>query len=218
MWHTYVAIGDSIAEGFGDMVPGYDNHGWVPLVVGQLRKLNPEIKAYNFGQPGSTIETVKQFQVEGALAKAPDLITLTIGANDANEAGWTSKSFANQYAGLLQFLIAPGRTLITMTYPSSEDVFRDNFRNSVQVDGWSRYFERLNDINQTIRETSKTYNLVCFEFEGFEPFHAPQNLSNDMVHPNSRGYWLAAQHMLSLFQTHFALPELVLIVPEKNPP
>ncbi len=218
MWHTYVAIGDSIAEGFGDMVPGYDNHGWVPLVVGQLRKLNPEIKAYNFGQPGSTIETVKQFQVEGALAKAPDLITLTIGANDANEAGWTSKSFANQYAGLLQFLIAPGRTLITMTYPSSEDVFRDNFRNSVQVDGWSRYFERLNDINQTIRETSKTYNLVCFEFEGFEPFHDPQNLSNDMVHPNSRGYWLAAQHMLSLFQTHFALPELVLIVPEKNPP
>lgn len=218
MWHTYVAIGDSIAEGFGDMVPGYDNHGWVPLVVGQLRKLNPEIKAYNFGQPGSTIETVKQFQVEGALAKAPDLITLTIGANDANEAGWTSKSFANQYAGLLQFLIAPGRTLITMTYPSSEDVFRDNFRNSVQVDGWSRYFERLNDINQTIRETSKTYNLVCFEFEGFEPFHDPQNLSNDMVHPNSRGYWLAAQHMLSLFQTHFALPELVLIVPEKDPP
>lgn len=218
MWHTYVAIGDSIAEGFGDMVPGYDNHGWVPLVVGQLRKLNPEIKAYNFGQPGSTIETVKQFQVEGALAKAPDLITLTIGANDANEAGWTSKSFANQYAGLLQSLIAPGRTLITMTYPSSEDVFRDNFRNSVQVDGWSRYFERLNDINQTIRETSKTYNLVCFEFEGFEPFHDPQNLSNDMVHPNSRGYWLAAQHMLSLFQTHFALPELVLIVPEKDPP
>jgi hypothetical protein len=28
-----------------------------------------------------------------------------------------------------------------------------------------------------------------------------------MVHPNSRGYWLAAQHILRLFQTHFSLPQ-----------
>lgn len=216
MWNTYVAIGDSITEGFGVMVPGYDNHGWVPLVVGQLRKLNPEMKAYNFGQPGSTIETVKQFQVEGALAKAPDLITLTIGANDANEPSWSPISFANQYAGLLQALIAPERTLITMTYPSSEEVFRDNFRNRGQADGWSYYFERLDEINRTIRETSKRYNLVCFEFEDFEPFKDPQNLSYDMVHPNSKGYWLAANHILSLFQTHFSLSELVLIVPETD--
>jgi lysophospholipase L1-like esterase len=206
MWHTYVALGDSITEGFGEPVAGYDNHGWVPLVVGQLLKLNPEMKAYNFGQPGSTIETVKQFQLEGALAKAPDLITLTIGANDANESGWTPTSFANQYAGLLTSLIAPGRTLITMTYPYSEDIFRDNLSNIAQVDGWSYYFERLDEINRTIRETSKRYNLVCFEFEGFEPFKDPQNLSRDMVHPNSRGYWLAAQHILRLFQTHFSLP------------
>jgi lysophospholipase L1-like esterase len=206
MWHTYVAIGDSITEGFGDQVPGYDNHGWVPLVVGQLRKLYPGMKAYNFGACGSTVETVKQYQVNKALEQNPDLVTLTIGANDANDAGWTSKSFAHQYAGLLQTLIAPGRTLITMTYPSYEDIFRDNFRNSAQADGWSRYFERLKDINQTIRETSKRYNLVYFEIEGFEPLKDPQNLSHDMVHPNSKGYWLAAQHMLSLFQINFSLP------------
>jgi lysophospholipase L1-like esterase len=218
MWNTYIAIGDSITEGFGDPVPGYDNHGWVPLVVEKLRKLNPEMKANNFGQPGSTIEMVKQYQVNKALAQNPDLITLTIGANDANEAAWTSTSFANQYAALLQSLISPGRTLITMTYPSSGDVFQAKFRNSVQVNGWSRYFERLNDINQTIRETSKRYNLVCFEFQDFEPFKDPQNLSYDMVHPNSKGYWLAAQHILRLFQTQYALPESVLIVPEKDLP
>jgi lysophospholipase L1-like esterase len=206
MWNTYVAIGDSITEGFGDPVAGYDNHGWVPLVVGQLRKLNPGMKAYNFGACASTVEMVKQYQVKKALAQNPDLVTLTIGANDANEPGWISTSFANQYAGLLQSLIATGRTLITLTYPTYEDIFRENFRNSAQVDGWSYYFKRLDEINRTIRETSKRYNLVCFEFEGFEPFKDPQNLSYDMVHPNSKGYWLAAQHILSLFQTHFSLP------------
>ena len=216
MWNTYVAIGDSIAEGFGDQVPGYDNHGWVPLVVGQLRKLNPGMKAYNFGQPGSTIETVKRFQIEGALAKAPDLVTLTIGANDANEPGWSPLSFASQYAGLLQDLISSRRTLITMTYPSSKDIFRGKFGNRALANGWSHYFERLNDINQTIRETSKTYNLMCLEFEDFEPFSDPQNLSRDMVHPNSKGYWHAAQYILKLFQTHFALPDSALIIQETD--
>ena len=214
MWNKFVVIGDSIAEGFGDPFPGYDNHGWVPLVVQQLRKLSPIMKAFNFGACGSTIEMVKQYQLNKALAQNPDLITLTIGANDANEPGWTATSFTNQYAGLLQALISPGRTLITMTYPSSEDIFRGKYGDRIQASGWSHYFERLNEINQIIRAKSKTNNLVCFDFEDFEPFTDPKNLSYDMVHPNSKGYWLAANHILSLFQTHFALPELDLLYSE----
>jgi len=46
------------------------------------------------------------------------------------------------------------------------------------------------------------------EFEDFKPLTDFKNLNGDMVHPNAKGYWHAANYILDLLQKHFALPGL----------
>jgi len=155
---------------------------------------------------GSTVEEVIDTQVKKALDKNPDLITLTIGGNDARDPNWTSSIFSQQYSDLINSLILPDGTLITMTYPntniSKEDLIK-KFGDNERTQGWLLYFKRMKKINQIIRKVSNKNNLFCMEFEDFEPARDPRNLSQDMVHPNSRGYWYAAKHIIELFKSHY---------------
>jgi len=211
MWNTFVALGDSIVEGIGDIYLGYENKGWVDIVGRELIKSNPGMKYFNFGVGGSTVKEVINNQVKRALDKDPGLIILTIGGNDARDPGWTSSMFSQQYSGLIKSLMLPDVTLVTMTYPntniSREDLIK-KFGNNERTKGWLLYFRRMKKINQIIRKTSSENDLFCMEFEDFGPARDQKNLSQDMVHPNSRGYWYAAQHIIELFKTHFSLSDL----------
>ena len=211
MWNTFIALGDSIVEGVGDIYPGYENKGWVDLVAKELIKLSPDMKYYNFGVGGSTIEEVINTQVKKALNKNPDLITLTIGGNDARNPGWTPSIFSQRYSDLINSLILPDLTLVTMTYPNtniSKENLIEKYDDTPRTKGWLLYFRRMKKINQIIRRISIDNDIFCMEFEDFEPARDPQNLSQDMVHPNSRGYWYAANYIIELFKTHFGLADL----------
>lgn len=208
MWNTFITLGDSIVEGIGDIYPGYDNKGWVDLVAEELIKSNPNMRYYNFGEGGSTVEEVINNQVKKALDKNPDLITLTIGGNDARNPDWTSSVFSQRYSDLINSLILPDITLITMTYPDtniSKEELIEKSGNNERTKSWLLYFRRIKKINQIIRQISAENDILCMEFEDFEPAKDPQNLSQDMVHPNSRGYWHAANHVIDLFKSHFGL-------------
>jgi lysophospholipase L1-like esterase len=206
MWNTFIVLGDSIAEGAGDIYPGYENVGWVDLVAEELIKSNPGMKYYNFAVGGSTVIEVINDQVKKALNKNPDLITLIIGGNDARDPNWTSSMFSQQYSDLINSLMLTDATLVTMTYPntniSKEDLIA-KFGDNERTRGWLLYFRRMKRINQIIRRISGENKLFCMEFEDFEPARDPKNLSQDMVHPNSRGYWYAADHIIKLFRNHF---------------
>jgi len=211
MWNTFIALGDSIVEGVGDIYPGYENKGWVDLVAKELIKLSPDMKYYNFGVGGSTIEEVINTQVKKALNKNPDLITLTIGGNDARNPRWTPSIFSQRYSDLINSLILPDLTLVTMTYPNtniSKENLIEKYDDTPRTKGWLLYFRRMKKINQIIRRISIDNDIFCMEFEDFEPARDPQNLSQDMVHPNSRGYWYAANYIIELFKTHFGLADL----------
>lgn len=212
MWNTFVALGDSIVEGIGDICPGYENKGWVDLFAEKLNRSNPGLQYYNLGIGGSTVEEVINSQVKRALDKKPDLITLTIGGNDARDPGWTASSFSRQYSGLINSLMLPDATLVTMTYPNtniSKEVLLEKFGDNERTKGWLLYFRRMKRINHIIRQVSSENDLFCMEFEDFQPASDKKNLSKDMVHPNSRGYWYAARHVVELFKRHFDLAGMV---------
>jgi hypothetical protein len=93
-----------------------------------------------------------------------------------------------------------------MTYPNtniSKEILIKKFGDNERTQGWLLYFKRMKKINQIIRKVSSKNNLFCMEFEDFEPARDPKNLSQDMVHPNSRGYWYAAKHIIELFKSHY---------------
>ena len=48
------------------------------------------------------------------------------------------------------------------------------------------------------------------EFEDFKPLTDPKNLSGDMVHPNVKGYWHAANYILEHPETNirYYIPDI----------
>jgi len=212
MWNTYIALGDSIVEGKGDHYSGYDNKGWVPLVGEKLKKFNPEMKYYNFGRCGGTIDSVLNTQVQKAIDKKPDLIILTIGGNDARESNWTPDLFSKKYLNLIKLLKLPNLTLITMTYAYlnySEEELQERYGDNPKVVKWfPLHFKRVKDVNHIIRKISKEHDLNCLEFEDYKPVKDPDNISKDLLHPNSRGYWYIANYIIELLQIRFKLSNL----------
>lgn len=81
----YVAIGDSLTEGIGDLT---DSGGFVPLVAKDLQenyRLNA-VQTDNFGKNGDRSDQIlkrikKNQEIQDRLASA-DIITLTVGGND----------------------------------------------------------------------------------------------------------------------------------------
>lgn len=81
----YVAIGDSLTEGIGDIE---NKGGYVPIVTDKLREATgiEAIDASNFGKAGDTSSQIKKRiesndEIQASLKKA-DFILLTVGGND----------------------------------------------------------------------------------------------------------------------------------------
>jgi acyl-CoA thioesterase-1 len=79
---TYVALGDSVAQGVGASRP---ERGYVGLIAAELAARTGEsVRIINLSRSGARIRDVlsKQLPALRSLAVAPDLVTIDIGAND----------------------------------------------------------------------------------------------------------------------------------------
>jgi lysophospholipase L1-like esterase len=75
----YVALGDSTVEGIG---ASHVNLNYVSRLHARLRARFPNARVTNLGVGGATSEDVIARQLERAIKRRPDLVTLSIGPND----------------------------------------------------------------------------------------------------------------------------------------
>ncbi|WP_193608249.1 SGNH/GDSL hydrolase family protein [Nocardioides lijunqiniae] len=80
---TYVAIGDSLSEGVGD-VPWPDGtaRGWTDRLAGLLADHHASCDYANLAVRGYQAAQVRDRQLAAAVALAPDVVTITAGMND----------------------------------------------------------------------------------------------------------------------------------------
>lgn len=75
----YVALGDSTVEGVGASRPDFN---YVSRLHARLRARYPNARVTNLGVGGATSSDVLARQLERAIKRHPDLVTLSIGPND----------------------------------------------------------------------------------------------------------------------------------------
>ncbi len=97
---VYVALGDSTTEGVGASHP---SKSFPYLVYKAIKKELGKVEHYNFGKKHSKIRNVLQTQLPKTLKLQPDLVTISIGYNDAARKIGTKK-FRKDFQTLLKTL------------------------------------------------------------------------------------------------------------------
>lgn len=195
MWSTFVALGDSLAEGWGDPAGGERPRSWNDWVADGLRARGGATRYVNLGWRGSTVADVLRDQVPAALTTAPDLATVTVGANDALSPGWSARTFEAQLGAVVGPLVDSGATVATFTYPRATSSASTTTSNHPAALG--EYLARLGELNAAVRAVSRDLGAVVLDFEAFAPASEPGAMSADQVHPNARGYLLLGQVALN---------------------
>ncbi|MGY0487846.1 SGNH/GDSL hydrolase family protein [Streptomyces sp. WG-D5] len=77
----FAALGDSLTEGVGDPVGG-GWRGWAALLADGLTPAEVPVVFRNFAASGAQTSDVLARQLPGALAFAPDLVSVLVGVND----------------------------------------------------------------------------------------------------------------------------------------
>ena len=79
---SFVAIGDSFTEGYGDYYPDGGCRGWADRFAQMLDDREPGLTYANLGIRGKMLHQVISEQVPRVAAMQPDLVSLAAGGND----------------------------------------------------------------------------------------------------------------------------------------
>lgn len=171
---TYVALGDSAAQGLGASKPEL---GYVGLLAKQIAQATGKrVRIVNLSVSGAQIEDVINKQLPELKNYKPDLLTVEIGANNVTH--WNPTLFTKQYNQLAQAL-PPGTIISNIPY------FGGRIRRNTQAIVAS----------QIIAQAADTYHLKLVDLQSYTREHQSiRNYSWDLFHPSNRGYrnWDAA--------------------------
>lgn len=182
----YVALGDSTAEGIGASSP---EKSYPALIYKALQREYKVVQFYNYGKMSVKSRHVLDLQVEKAIRKQPNLITLSVGANDIRF-GITIRTFAKQMKEILQKLQRDTfSTIIVSTIPDFSEVPRTPQLLKVPS---AIAIRRYNDVIKSIADELKI--LYADIFTKSKEFS--EIVAKDGFHPSDTGYALWAESIL----------------------
>ena len=166
---TYVALGDSAAQGIGASSP---MRGYVGLITKSLeQKTDKKVRVINLSVSGATARDCLDKQIPELKNYKPDLVTIEIGANDVK--GHDLQKFESDFSELLPLL--PKNT-----YVSNMPLFNSRPSSTQGAKEQSKIIERLVSKNKNLNfvdlQTQTTQHQSIF---GFAP---------DLFHPNNLSY------------------------------
>ncbi len=205
MTRHYVAMGDSLSEGFSDWGQGDRSIGFAYILAGLLRTAAPDMEWTNLGTSGARTADVLRVQLPQAVRLKPDLITLIAGANDVTVTA--PEEFRRSYAELVGRLSSDvGGIIAIATLPDFAHLLPQqyaSFRGGLS--------DRVHTFNRIIGETAGRHGVLLVDLHTSRESEDPRNLSTDGFHPNARGYRAMARAFAErLNQEGFdlSLPEL----------
>ncbi|MDL2341571.1 MAG: SGNH/GDSL hydrolase family protein [Patescibacteria group bacterium] len=165
---TYIALGDSAAQGIGASRP---NNGYVGLVAARLAtKTGKTIRVVNLSVSGAKIQDVIQQQIPQLAGYKPDFVTIEIGANDL--VSFNATDFKNSYRQLAPLL--PRGTVVA---------------NMPNFGGRIKRVMAVQAANKIVADTAAAHNLPMADLHtATKSRESPFNYAADFFHPSNRGY------------------------------
>lgn len=201
---VYVAIGDSTVQGTGASHPSRSTAG---IIFATILANKKNASYHNLGVEGARISEVRGKQVEQAIALKPDLITISVGANDIRlRTGMTS--FRKDVTSLLEKLRKEtDATIVISTIPDLSCTPRVPF----MIKGITNLMVKR--LNAVITELAREYKIICIDMyhqSRVYAKHYPEMIAQDGFHPSDFGYALWANTIISQI-SHILFPRKIAL-------
>lgn len=191
-WRRFAALGDSIAEGVAEPVPGYSPLPLADRVAAELERSGPGVAYLNLGRRGLRTHEVRATQLDPALAFEPNLALVVCGANDALRPGYESRADAvdRDLAALIEALQAGGARVITVSifvraaYPS--------------LPSWLKPppTERMATLARRTNALAARLGTTHVDLADHPTARDPRTISSDGLHGNGRSQAIAAAEII----------------------
>jgi lysophospholipase L1-like esterase len=194
-WERVVVMGDSIAQGLREPVPGYRDLSWAQRLAAAFTLARPRAVVFNLARRDLTASEIRASQLDAALGLGPELVVVTAGGNDALRRDWDPGRVADELRATLQPLRAAGADTLTM------DLF-DTTHNPYVAPRRARPFAAR------IAELVEVTRAVSAELGGWHarlrdhPAAADADIyARDGLHLNARGHGIVADALARRLQT-----------------
>lgn len=201
-WRRFVILGDSIAEGVGEPVPGYPPLPIAHRVAAELARVRPELAVLNLGRRNLRARQVRERQLASALAFEPDLALVVCGANDALRPGYETRAGAvdDEIEAMVRAMQEVEATVITLAvfvwphYP--------------HLPSWLKPTptERMAMLGRRTTELAARLGTVHTDVADHPAAKDPDAMSVDGLHGNGRSQSIIAAEIVRRLGAHLARP------------
>ena len=187
----FVALGDSITLGVGDLVrlpteSGKSRRawrGWAALLAEGL----PDPTLYNLAGNGALMADVELHQLPQALPLQPDVASVVVGVNDTLRPGFEVSRIEAAASHVIGALRAAGADVLTMRLPDPGQMLGVP---GVLARPLAR---RAREINQVMDTLAERFGTLHFDAANDPETYDPRMWAVDRLHPSERGHRLIAR-------------------------
>ena len=180
-WRRLAVIGDSIAEGVGDPVPGYRDLSWAQRLTTGLEAAVGAIAHLNTGARGQTAAEIRDTQVGRARAFSPDLVVVSAGANDMLRRSFDPPAVESELEAILGELSAQGALIVTFGLLDLSSVLPASAPERRPL------HDRIATLNALTADVTRRHHGIHVDFFA-HPALSASLFSADLIHPNRRGH------------------------------
>jgi lysophospholipase L1-like esterase len=186
-WKHYVAMGDSLTQGYGDPVAGLASMSWADRLAEALRPLHPDFRYDKLAKRGMTSQQIVETQLPFALAAKPDLVSVLAGGNDLFDSNWQIGHTEANLRKLVGPFVEAGATVIVFTMNDNSPMLPREIAAQRQP-----VYDGIRAINRIVRQLSREYDLLRVDMEHNQELQDNALWSSDLIHANMRGHIVLA--------------------------
>jgi MFS family permease len=196
-WRRFVVVGDSMAEGIGDPLPGYEHLGWADRVASSL-----DADYLNLGRRNLLAAEVRETQLERALAFAPDLAAVVCGGNDLMQRDHDPVAVERDLDAIVAALRDAGSDVIMF---APFDMSQSELLPADRKPTWRSLIERMSAMAERV---ARRHGAVLVDFRSHPAGSEPSIYSSDRIHLNARGHAICAVQTIRALAQQAAEGEL----------
>lgn len=185
-WRRFVVVGDSVAEGLGDSVPGYPDLPWGERIAAELTESQPELAFVNLARSNTLAADVRAGQLDSALEFAPDLALVACGGYDVLRPAFDPLTVEAEIELIVSALTAQGCDVITVGIfdGSRSPGMPERFRAGME--------QRLRELATATRRVADRFHTVHVDLTAHPAAGDPDVYSADGIHGNRRAHAISA--------------------------
>jgi lysophospholipase L1-like esterase len=198
-WKRMVTIGDSVAEGVREPVPGYRDLSWTDRVEEALGAATDGFTALNLGRRDLVAARVAAEQLGPALEFGPDLAFVVAGGNDMLRPHFDEDEVRRELAAMVGAFRSAGADVATIGLLdiTAAGLGPARFREVLSA--------RTRRLNALAAEVAAEHGACHVDNPPGHPVAAdPGIYSSDRLHLNARGHAFAAANTVRALAAHLA--------------